>query len=68
MGELAVINLSDNWDQVKSVMKHQHPALTDEDLAYEVGKEQELYERIGKRTQTSRENVRAFIERLHLAL
>lgn len=63
-----MISLADNWDQVKPVLKHQHPQLTDEDLAYEVGKEEQLYERIGKRTLTSPEHVRAFIERLHLAL
>lgn len=63
-----MINLVDNWEQVKPVLKHQHPQLTDEDLAYEVGKEIELYERIGKRTLTSPDHVKTFIERLHLAL
>lgn len=62
------MSLADNWGQVRKVMKHQHPILTDEDLYYEVGKEDELYERISRRTQLSHQHTRAFIERLHQAL
>jgi hypothetical protein len=62
------MNIMDNWDQVRGVMKHQHPVLTDDDLFYEQGKEDELYERISRRIQLSPEHTRAFIERLHQAL
>lgn len=62
------ISIRDNWEQIKSVLKHQHPQLTEDDLRYEVGKEDELYERIGKRTLSSSTSVRTLIERLDLAL
>jgi hypothetical protein len=61
-------NIQDNWQQVRSVLKHQHPNLTDEDLMYEVGREDELYHRISMRTHLSEEHTKEFIERLHFAL
>jgi len=62
------MNIMDNWDQVRKVMKHQHPELTDADLYYVQGNEDELYERISQRTKLSPEHIRTFIEGLHLAL
>lgn len=62
------MNVMSNWDQVKPVLKHQHPELTEDDLHYEEGKEDELYERISHRTRLGVEHTRAFIERLHSAL
>lgn len=62
------LNIMDNWEQIKSVLKHQHHQLTEEDLRYEIGKEDELYDRIGKRLMASPDNIRTLIERLDLAL
>jgi len=62
------LNIMDNWEQIKGVLKHQHHQLTEDDLRYEAGKEDELYDRIGQRLMASPENMRAMIERLDLAL
>lgn len=45
-----------NWEESKKRLKQQYPHLTDEDLYYEIGKEEELLERLqGKMNKTKEE-------------
>lgn len=49
--------LQGNWNEVKGKLKQQYGQLTDNDLVYEEGKEDELYGRLQKKLGISREEV-----------
>ena len=42
-------SFAENWPELKKKLQEQYPHLTDEDLAYEIGKEGELLKRIQAR-------------------
>lgn len=50
------------WHEVKEKLKENDHRLTDEDLAYEKGKEAELLERLSKKLKRTQEEVRMLIE------
>lgn len=50
------------WETVKERMKENDATLTDADLEYELGKEEELLSRLEKLMNKSREQVIAYIE------
>jgi hypothetical protein len=50
------------WDQVKEDLKENNIELTDEDLDYIPGKENELLERLEKKMKLSKEEIKAIIE------
>lgn len=50
------------WDQVKEDLKENNIELTDEDLDYIPGKEDELLERLEKKMKLSKEEIKAIIE------
>ena len=50
-----------NWNEVKGKLKQQYGNLTDNDLAYEEGKEDELYGRLQKKLGISRDEVKRTI-------
>ncbi len=52
-----------NWNQIKGKLKQKYGELTDDDLTYVEGKEDELYGRIQKKVGKSKDEVRAEIER-----
>lgn len=52
--------LSD-WPAVRERLKREHPDLTDDDLAYEVGREEELMERLQKKLNKNREEIRGWL-------
>ncbi|QYH40915.1 general stress protein CsbD [Algoriphagus sp. NBT04N3] len=56
--------LSSYWNELKSQLKAKHPCLTDEDLCYIRGKEDQLFERLesrlGKSTKEIMEELRKF--------
>jgi len=56
------LKLESPWAEVKELIKEVVPALTDEDLEYEVGKEHELLQRIADKTNRSVEHVKAWVE------
>jgi uncharacterized protein YjbJ (UPF0337 family) len=56
--------LKGNWNEVKGKLKQQYGNLTDDDLVYEEGKEDELYGRIQQRVGKSKDEVKRFIESL----
>lgn len=51
-----------NWNQVKGNLKQQWAQLTDDELLYEEGKEDEMIGRIQKKTGESKEAINKFIE------
>ncbi|MCC5937417.1 MAG: CsbD family protein [Lunatimonas sp.] len=54
--------LKGNWNMVKGKLKQQYGELTDDDLAYAEGQEDELVGRIQKKTGQSKEEVKKFID------
>lgn len=56
--------LRGNWNQVKGMLKQRWANLTDNDLLYEEGREDELVGRIQKRTGETKERINAFLEGL----
>ena len=56
------LNLQAPWVEVKELIKEVNNELTDEDLAFEPGKEKELLERLSKKMNTDVESVKGWIE------
>lgn len=54
-------NLKGNWNVTKGKLKQKYAQLTDDDLAYEEGKEDELLGRIQKKVGASRQEIETFI-------
>ena len=50
-----------NWNEMKGKLKQNYADLTDDDLLYEEGKEDELYGRIQTRVGKSKDDVRKMI-------
>lgn len=50
--------LKGNWNELKGRAKQEWADLTDDDLLYEVGKEDELYGRIQKKTGKTKDEVK----------
>lgn len=53
-----------NWNQLKGKVKQQYGDLTDNDLMYQEGKEDELLGRIQKRTGHAKSDIKKFIDEL----
>jgi uncharacterized protein YjbJ (UPF0337 family) len=58
------LKLKGNWNEMKGKIKQQYANLTDDDLLYEEGKEDELLGRIQKKTGKTKEEVKTWIDRL----
>lgn len=58
------MNLKGHWNEIKGKLKQKYAQLTDDDLIFAEGKEDELLGRLQKRLGRSKEDVRAEIERL----
>lgn len=58
------LKLKGNWNELKGKAKQRWANLTDDDLKYEEGKEDELYDRIQKRTGQTKEEVKKWIDSL----
>lgn len=58
------LNLKGNWNEMKGKIKQQWGDLTDDDLQFMEGKEDELIGRIQKRTGEARETIREKIKQL----
>ncbi len=58
------LQIKGNWNQLKGKIKQQYAHLTDDDLLYEEGKEDELYGRIQKKTGKTKEEVKSWIDKL----
>jgi len=58
------LKMKGNWNEMKGKIKQKYANLTDDDLLYEEGKEEELYGRIQKRTGQTKEEIKAWIDKL----
>jgi uncharacterized protein YjbJ (UPF0337 family) len=58
------LNLKGNWNEVKGKLKQKYGQLTDDDLTFAEGKEDEMLGRIQKRLGRSKEEVREMVEQL----
>ncbi|MCC6287045.1 MAG: CsbD family protein [Chitinophagaceae bacterium] len=58
------LKLKGNWNDVKGKVKKAYANLTDDDLLYEEGKDDELLGRIQKKVGKTKEEVKSWIESL----
>ena len=58
------LEIKGTWNQVKGNLKQKYAQLTDDDLLFEEGKEDELLGRLQKKTGETKENLREFIQKL----
>ncbi|GGH01179.1 CsbD family protein [Parapedobacter pyrenivorans] len=58
------LKLKGTWNELKGKAKQQYADLTDDDLLYEEGKEDELIGRIQKKTGKARDEVVDWLNRL----
>lgn len=56
------LNLKGNWNEVKGKLKQKYGQLTDDDLTFVEGKEDEMLGRLQKRLGKSKEEVRSAVE------
>ena len=56
------LNINLPWEQVKEKLKETNVELTDEDLAYAPGQEEDLFNRLGKKINMEPEHVKDWIE------
>ncbi len=54
---MANLKLKGHWNEIKGKVKQQYADLTDDDLLYEEGKEDELLGKIQKKTGRTRDEV-----------
>ena len=59
---MTTMNLKGNWNEIKGKLKQKYGQLTDDDLTFVQGKEDELLGRLQKRLGKSKEDVRREIE------
>lgn len=59
------LRIKGNWNEMKGKIKQQWGELTDDDLKYSEGKEDELIGRIQQRTGRSREEVINYINSIN---
>ncbi len=58
------LSIKGNWNEIKGKLKQKYADLTDNDLLFEEGKEDELYGRLQKKTGQTKESIRDFIGKL----
>lgn len=51
-----------NWNVIKGSLKQKYGDLTDDDLTYEEGKEDEMLGRLQKKVGETKENLKSFID------
>jgi hypothetical protein len=50
-----------NWQAAREHLKREYPDLTEEDLAYEAGREEELLERLQGKVNKSKHEIRSWL-------
>ena len=56
--------ISGNWNLIKGKLKQEYAELTDDDLTYQEGQEEELLGRIQQKIGKSKAEIKAFIDKL----
>jgi uncharacterized protein YjbJ (UPF0337 family) len=59
---MTTLNLKGHWNEIKGKLKQKYGQLTDDDLTFAEGKEEELLGRLQKRLGKSKEDIRTEIE------
>jgi len=59
------LDLKGRWNVLKGKVKQQYADLTDDDLLYAEGKEDELYGKLQKKTGKTREEVQSWLKDLN---
>ena len=59
---MSTLNLASPWEEVKEKLKEVNSELTDEDLQYQPGGEDELLQRLSKKMNKDVDAVKAWIE------
>jgi uncharacterized protein YjbJ (UPF0337 family) len=55
--------LQENWSVSKEKLKQKYPNLTDNDLAYILGKEDEMIDQIQRKTGESRDEIEEYLRK-----
>ncbi len=50
-----------DWETKKTQLKRDYPHLTNDDLLYEIGKEEELLERLQKKMNKNKKEIRKWL-------
>ena len=58
------LQLKGSWNEIKGKLKQQYGNLTDDDLVFAEGKEDEMLGRLQKKLGKSKEELRQMIERM----
>ena len=58
------LKMKGSWNEVKGKIKQEYGDLTDDDLTYEDGKDDELLGRLQNKVGKTKEELKAWIERL----
>jgi uncharacterized protein YjbJ (UPF0337 family) len=58
------LQIKGSWNELKGKLKQQYGSLTDDDLVFSEGKEDELLGRLQKKLGKSKDEVRQMIEKL----
>jgi uncharacterized protein YjbJ (UPF0337 family) len=58
------LEIKGNWNEIKGKLKQKYGQLTDDDLTFSQGKDEELLGRLQKRLGQSKEDLRKTIEAL----
>ena len=58
------LNIKGNWDELKGKLKQKYAKLTDDDLLFVEGKENELLGRLEKKLGQTKDEIRNTIEKL----
>ena len=59
------LRIKGNWNQMKGKLKQKYPDLTDDDLLFVAGKEDDLLGRIQRKTGKSRDEVISYINSIN---
>ena len=59
---MTTLEMKGNWNQIKGKLKQKYAQLTDDDLTFVEGKEDELFGRLQERLGKSKEELRREIE------
>ena len=58
------LSLKGNWNEMKGKLKQKYANLTDDDLLFEEGKDDELLGRLQQKTGETKEKLRDFLGKL----
>jgi uncharacterized protein YjbJ (UPF0337 family) len=64
LGVMTKLSLKGNWNEIKGKLKQKYANLTDDDLLFVEGKEDQVLGRIQQRTGQNKEDLRKEIEAL----